>query len=97
MAYLRYTLSVLCPTIAIAADRGMPARSRFLIAVLLKSCGIRSGLILRGRSEMTWANPALRHAVSHARRNDLMGLLLRWNSQGTIRPVFFSNSSVRRS
>jgi hypothetical protein len=41
MAYLRYTLSVLWPTIFIAAERGTPARSRFLMAVRRKSCGMR--------------------------------------------------------
>jgi hypothetical protein len=35
-------LSVFWPTIAIATDRGTPSRSRFLIAVLRKSCGTRA-------------------------------------------------------
>jgi len=37
IAYRRYTLSVLWPTICMATERGTPARSRFLTAVRLKS------------------------------------------------------------
>jgi hypothetical protein len=42
-------LCVRCPTIAIAADRGTPARSRFRTAVRLKSWGILPAMA------MSWA------------------------------------------
>ncbi len=53
-------LSVRCPTIFMAVDRGTPARSRFRTAVRRKSWGTRSGI------------PAFLHAVTHARRKDLI-------------------------
>jgi hypothetical protein len=34
MAYRREIASALCPTIAMAVERGIPARPRFLMAVL---------------------------------------------------------------
>ena len=60
MAYRREMLSVLCPTIFMAVERGTPARSRFRTAGRRKSWGIRA------------VSPARRHAVSHARRKDLI-------------------------
>ncbi len=53
-------LSVRCPTIFMAVDRGTPAHSRFRTAVRRKSWGTRSGI------------PAFLHAVTHARRKDLI-------------------------
>src|SRR6266481_1647726 len=76
-------LSVRCPTIFMAVDRGTPARSRFRTAVRRKSWGMRSGI------------PAFVHAVTHARRKDLIGFPERWNIQGMIAPVVFSSAMVR--
>jgi hypothetical protein len=58
-----------------AVDRGTPARSRFRTAVRRKSWGRRSGI------------PAFRHAVTHARRKDLMGFPEQWNIHEMIAPV----------
>lgn len=51
-AYLLWMLSVLCPIMAIAADRDTPSRSRFRTAVRRKSCRTRPG------------QPAAEHALS---------------------------------
>ena len=53
MLYRSNTERVLWPVIIIATRSGMPARTRFLTAVRLKSCGIRPG------------HPAARHASIH--------------------------------
>jgi hypothetical protein len=76
-------LSVLCPTIFMAVDRGTPARSRFRTAVRRKSCGMRPD------------SPAAVQAVSQARRKDLIGRPDRWNSHGIIVRVAFSIAQVR--
>src|SRR5216683_6943569 len=76
-------LSVLCPTIFMAVDRGTPARSRFRTAVRRKSCGMRPD------------RPAAVQAVSQARRKDLIGRPDRWNSHGMIVRVAFSTARVR--
>jgi len=68
-------LSVRCPIIFMAVDRGTPARSRFRTAVRRKSWGRRSGI------------PAFLQAVTQARRNDLMGFPARWNMHEMITPV----------
>src|ERR1700687_6400020 len=65
-------LSVLCPTIFMAVDRGPPARLGFRTAVRRKSCGMRPD------------SPAAVQAVSQARRKDLIGRPARWNSHGMI-------------
>ena len=76
-------LSVLCPTIFMAVDRGTPARSRFRTAVRRKSCGMRP------------ARPAAVQAVSQARRKDLIGRPDRRDSHGMIVRVAFSTARVR--
>src|SRR5258707_364239 len=76
-------LSVLCPTIFMAVERGTPARSRFRTAVRRKSCGMRSD------------KPAAVQAASQARRKDLIGRPARWNSHGMIVRVPFSTARVR--
>ena len=74
-------LSVSCPIIDIAAGREMPARSRFLTAVGRKSCGMLFATITVFSSRSTGTvRPARRQAESHARRNDLIGFPLRWNT-----------------
>src|SRR5216683_2674425 len=67
--------SVLCPTIAMAVERGTPARSRFLTAVRRKSWGIRPG------------TPARRQAVFQARRKLLSGRPAWWKTHGMMAPA----------
>ena len=87
--------SVRWPTMAMAVERGTPARSRLRTAVRRKSCGIRSGkTIVRPSRSTTRARPARRHAVIHARRNDRIRSPSRWKSHGSTRPVFCSNLRV---
>jgi hypothetical protein len=83
-----YTLSVLCPVIFMATDRGTPARSRFRTAVRRKSWSSRPG------------TPASLHTVSQRFENPRrawparrpLGCGKRW---GTMRPSFRCRASTR--
>ena len=72
-----------------ATERGMPARSRFLTAVRLKSCRMRPG------------TPAAVHACCHAFRNLLRGRprFVRWYTHEMMLPVLccFVSVTVRRA
>jgi hypothetical protein len=64
------TIHRLRPVSFMAWLRGMPARSRFLTAVRLKSCGMRDG------------QPAALQAAANAFNSDLMGRPLRVKTYG---------------
>jgi hypothetical protein len=70
-------LSVLWPTRDIALDRGTPDRSRFLTAVLLKSCGMRPGIPASLQAVSAEGLERLAAEVDHV-RDDLPCLLLDW-------------------
>jgi hypothetical protein len=80
-----------------ASLRDTPARSRFLTAVLRKSCGTRAPIFLISLPSadlISLPSPAFTQAVSQERRKVLIGLPLRWNNQGMIRPVALSSALV---
>src|SRR5262245_48773700 len=72
---LALNTSVLCPIIAIAADRETPIRSKFRTAVRRESLSSRPGY------------PAFVQAVSHAFLKSLIGLPSRWNTRGHTRGI----------